>query len=127
MPHGSLPIQASKSKSTRGLPPMERTSTVYNVPTGSGGLQNFTPGASPKPGNWNDMEIAVRKHRFTVSINNKQTTDFSNPRNDIVTDPPGLPLKMRGSSFVEDPLSGYLGVQAHTANVAFRNIRIKRL
>jgi len=34
---------------------------------------------------------------------------------------------LRGSKFSEDPLSGYIGVQAHTGNVAFRNIRIRRL
>jgi hypothetical protein len=73
------------------------------------------------------MEITVKNHRYTVSINNNQTTDFFNPRNDIVTDEPGLPLRLRGSAFSEDPLSGYIGVQAHTGNVAFRDIRIKRL
>jgi len=30
-------------------------------------------------------------------------------------------------AFSEDPLSGYIGIQAHTGNVAFKNIRIKRL
>jgi hypothetical protein len=104
-----------------------RTGAVYDVATGPGGLQNFSPGPSLKPGDWNDMEITVRKHRYTVSIGNKQTTDFTNPRNNVVTVTPGLPLKIRGSAFSEDPLSGYLGLQAHTANVAFRNIRIKRL
>ncbi len=104
-----------------------RTGAVYNVPTGPGGLQSFTPAGNLKPGDWNEMEITVKKHRYTVSINNKQITDFTNPRNNVITDAPGLPLKMRGSSFSEDALSGYLGVQAHTANVAFRNIRIQRL
>jgi hypothetical protein len=104
-----------------------RTGAVYNVPTGPGGLQNFMAAAPLNLGDWNDMEITVKNHRYTVSINNNQTTDFFNPRNDIVTDEPGLPLRLRGSAFSEDPLSGYIGVQAHTGNVAFRNIRIKRL
>ena len=73
------------------------------------------------------MEITVKNHRYTVSINNSQTTDFINPRNNVVTDEPGLPLRLRGSAFSEHPLSGYIGVQAHTGNVAFRNIRLKRL
>jgi len=97
------------------------------VPTGPGGLQNFTAAALLNVGDWNDMEITVKNHRYTVSINNSQTTDFINPRNNVVTDAPGLPLRLRGSKFSEDPLSGYIGVQAHTGNVAFRNIRIKRL
>jgi choline dehydrogenase-like flavoprotein len=104
-----------------------RTGAVYNVPTGSGGLQSFTAAPALTPGGWNDMEITVRNHRYTVSINGQQTTDFTNPRSDLVTDPPGLPLKLRGLPASENPLSGYIGVQAHTANVAFRNIRIKRL
>src|SRR5262249_50112550 len=104
-----------------------RTGAVYNVPTGPGGLQNFAPASFLKPGDWNDVEITAKNHRYTVSINNKQTTDFTNPRSNIVTDAPGLPLRLRGLTFSEDPLSGYIGVQAHTGNVAFRNIRIKRL
>ena len=104
-----------------------RTGAVYNVPTGPGGLQNFTAASALKPGAWNDVEITVKNHRYTVSINNTQTTDFTNPRNNVVTDAPGLPLRLRGLAFSEDPLSGYIGIQAHTGNVAFKNIRIKRL
>jgi hypothetical protein len=33
----------------------------------------------------------------------------------------------RGLPPSADPFSGYIGVQAHTENVAFRNIRIKKL
>jgi Domain of Unknown Function (DUF1080)/GMC oxidoreductase len=104
-----------------------RTGAVYNVPTGPGGLQSFTAPSVLNPGSWNDVEITVRNHRYTVSINNEQTTDFTNPRNNLVTDTPGLPLRLRGLAFSEDPLSGYIGIQAHTGTVAFRNIRLKRL
>ena len=89
-------------------------------------MQNFTAAAPLNVGDWNDMEVTVKNHRYTVSINNSQTTDFINPRNNTVTDAPGLPLRLRGSAFSEHPLSGYIGVQAHTGNVAFRNIRLKR-
>jgi choline dehydrogenase-like flavoprotein len=121
-----LEIQIDENAAPDGAD-KHRTGAVYNVPTGPGGLQNFTAAAPLNLGDWNDMEITVKNHRYTVSINNDQTTDFINPRNDIVTDAPGLPLRLRGSTFSEDPLSGYIGVQAHTGNVAFRNIRIKRL
>ena len=97
------------------------------MPTGVGGLQNFAPASPLKVGDWNDVEITVKSHRYTVVINSKQTTDFTNPRNNLVTDTPGLPLSLRGLAFREDPLSGYIGIQAHTGSVAFRNIRIKRL
>jgi putative ABC transport system substrate-binding protein len=72
------------------------------------------------------MEVTVKNHRFTVSINNKQTTDFINPRNNVVTDAPGLPLRLRGSKFREDPLSGYIGVQAHTGDDSDRFRRRRR-
>jgi hypothetical protein len=36
-------------------------------------------------------------------------------------------LRFRGLALSEDPLSGYIGIQAHTGTVAFRNIRLKRL
>src|SRR5205085_5892593 len=64
-----------------------RTGAVYNVPTGPGGLQKFTAVPPLNVGAWNDMEVTVKNHRYTVVINGKQTTDFTNPRNDVVTDP----------------------------------------
>lgn len=104
-----------------------RTGAIYDVPTGGGGLQTFTTGPALAAGVWNDMEITVQGHRYIASLNGTQTTDFTNPRDNTVVVSPGLPLKQRGSSNTEDPLSGYNGVQAHTGNVTFRNIRIKRL
>jgi Domain of Unknown Function (DUF1080)/GMC oxidoreductase len=102
-----------------------RTGAIYAVPTGAGGLQRFQP-ATLRAGDWNDMEIVVKQHRYTVSINGTTTADFTNPRNDVVIDAPGLPLRLRGSAAGEDALSGCIGLQAHTGNVAFRNVRIRR-
>jgi hypothetical protein len=104
-----------------------RTGAIYDVPTGPGGLQAFTATPALGAGTWHDMEITVQAHRYRVSINGSQTTDFTNPLNDLVVVNPGLKLKQRGLPNNADPLSGYIGVQAHTANVGFRNIRIKRL
>jgi hypothetical protein len=104
-----------------------RTGAIYNVPTTPAGMQNFTSAAPLQVGVWNDMEISVSADRFTVFINNTQTTDFTNPKNDVVVDAPGLPLRVRGLRASESPLSGYIGLQAHTGNVAFKNIRIKRV
>ena len=104
-----------------------RTGAIYDVPTGPGGMQAFTAGPALTAGEWNDMEITVQGHRYLVKINGSQTTDFTNPRNSTVVVSPGLPLQNRGTSNADDPLSGYIGVQAHTGNVAFRNVRIRRL
>jgi hypothetical protein len=104
-----------------------RTGAIYNVTTGAGGLQEFTPPAPLQAGVWNDMEATVKSDRFTVSVNGQQTTDFTNPKSQVVLDPPGFPLSARGLKAADSPLSGYIGVQAHTGNVSFKNIRIKRL
>ena len=104
-----------------------RTGAIYDVPTGPGGMQTYGAGPALAAGAWADMEITVQGHRYRVKINGTQVTDFTNPRNDVVTVSPGLPLKQRGSANTDDPLSGYIGIQAHTGNVAFRNIRLKRL
>lgn len=104
-----------------------RTGAVYDVPTGAGGLATFKAGPALQPGDWADMEITVKNHRYTVKIDGQQTADFQNPRDGTVTGAPGLPLELRGLGVSEDPLSGFIGVQAHTGNVAFRNIRLKKL
>ena len=106
-----------------------RTGAIYAISTGPGGLQSYSAAPNIQPGRWNDMEVKVQGHRYTVNVNGKQTTDFTNPRNDFIAEAPspGLPLKSRGQSKSDDPLSGYIGIQAHTGHVAFRNIRIKRL
>ncbi|MFL9905712.1 family 16 glycoside hydrolase [Paraburkholderia sp. RL17-337-BIB-A] len=104
-----------------------RTGAIYNVPTGPGGMQLFTPAKPLQAGAWNDMEITVSNDRYTVALNGTQTSDFTNPKNQTVTDAPGLPLSTRGLKVSDDALSGYIGIQAHTGNVSFRNIRIKRL
>ena len=56
-------------------------------------------------GQWNNLEIKVLKHNYTVIINNQKITDFSGNRQ----------------------LEGYVGLQNHDnkSKVSFRNIRIK--
>ncbi|HKG92891.1 MAG TPA: family 16 glycoside hydrolase, partial [Gemmatimonadaceae bacterium] len=50
------------------------------------------------------------------TVNGRQTTDFIN------TAEPA-----RGLSPEQNPASGYIGVQAHSGRVAFRNVRVKAL
>lgn len=96
-----------------------RTGAIYDVPTGQNGepaLQRFTrlnPGLTP--GAWNDCEIEVRGDTFTVRWNGRETTSFTN------TD------AARGLAPSSNRASGYLGLQAHTGHVAFREIRIQKL
>jgi choline dehydrogenase-like flavoprotein len=93
-----------------------RTGAVYDISTGQNGeptLQNFQRAPDLVPGNWNDLEVAVAGNRYTVTLNGVQTSDFTN------TD------AGRGQSPTQNPASGYVGLQAHTGRIAFRNVRIK--
>ena len=93
-----------------------RTGAIYDVGIGaSPGQQSYTRGPVIQAGQWNDYEMEVSGNKYTVRLGGQQTTVFTN------TDP------NRGKPASQDPLSGFIGVQAHTGLVAFRNIRIKRL
>jgi hypothetical protein len=96
-----------------------RTGAIYDIPTGQNGepvQQTFTrlsPGLTP--GVWNDCEIEVRGDTYTVRWNGQQSTSFTNhdPTRDLAP--------------ATNPASGYVGLQAHTGHVAFREIRIRKL
>jgi Domain of Unknown Function (DUF1080). len=93
-----------------------RTGTVYNIDIGpTAGQQDYIRPAALVPGQWNDYEIEVRGDTYTVRLNGALTTTFTN------TD------GYRGKPTTTDPASGFLGLQAHTGRVAFRNVRIKDL
>lgn len=113
-----------------------RTGAIYDVPAGDvvdgvtePALQTFTPGPVLEPGRWYEFEISVSHARFTVGLRDanddvnvlptgafQTLTDF--------TKPGGAPYAHRGLPPQADPRSGYIGVQAHTQKVAFRNVRI---
>jgi hypothetical protein len=93
-----------------------RTGAIYDIDIGAGaGQQNYARGPAIIAGQWNDYEISVTGNQYTVRLNGQQTTTFTNTDAD------------RGKPASTDPLSGYVGVQAHTGLVAFRNIRIAPL
>lgn len=95
---------------------LHRTGAIYKVEIGPElGKQVYQRPADLAVGQWNTYEIEVHGDQYTVRLNNQQTTTFTN------TD------ATRGKAPLQDPFSGYLGVQAHTGPVAFRNIRIKPL
>ena len=52
---------------------------------------------------------------YGVTLNGVRTTEFVNLD------------EARGQSSAENPASGYVGLQAHSGRVAFRNIRVKPL
>jgi choline dehydrogenase-like flavoprotein len=90
-----------------------RTGAIYDIPTGSvPGRQAYRRGPALAPGQWYNVEIKVEGDSYTVYLDNLLVSAFTN------TDP------LRGRSPVEDPGSGFIGLQTHTGRVAFRNVRI---
>jgi hypothetical protein len=90
-----------------------RTGAIYDIPVPQG--QAYQRPAPLVPGGWIDCEIEVHGDTYTVRMNGTRTSLFTN------TD------TWRGKPATADPSSGFIGLQAHTGKVAFRNIRIKEL
>jgi choline dehydrogenase-like flavoprotein len=94
-----------------------RTGAIYDVPTGQDGeprAQDFQRAPDLAPGAWNTLEVSVVGDRYTVTLNRRRTTEFVN-----ASDP------ARGQSPSQNAASGYIGLQAHTGRVAFRNVRVR--
>lgn len=90
-----------------------RTGAIYDIDIGgSAGQQQYTRGSPLQPGEWNDLEIRVQGDTYEVLLNGFLTTTFAN------TD------GTRGRSALQDPLSGFIGLQTHTGAVSFRSVRI---
>ena len=93
-----------------------RTGAIYNIPIGSGaGKQNYSRGNPFNVGAWNTYEIEVVGDSYTTKVNGQQTTTFQNNNPN------------RGVSPAVNQISGYIGLQAHTGLMVFRNIRLKSL
>jgi choline dehydrogenase-like flavoprotein len=84
-----------------------RTGAIYGEPNQAFNLQPALP-----VGQWNSYEIRVQGQTYTVQLNGVQVTQFNNPHAGR-----GLPSRPDAPSF--------LGLQAHTGAVAFRNIQIQ--
>jgi len=90
-----------------------RTGAIYDIAIGAApGQQTYVPGPAIVAGQWNDYEIVVAGETYHVTLNGATRTTFTN------TD------GSRGRPASADPLSGYIGLQAHTGLVAFRHVRI---
>lgn len=103
----------------RGIPDgldEHRTGAIYGIPIGQGpGKQNYRRGPVLAPGVWHEYEIELKGNTYKVLLDGQVRTTFTN--NDAY----------RGKPPDQDPHSGYIGLQAHTGEVAFRNVRIERL
>ena len=63
-------------------------------------------------------DIAVTDRTYEVLLNGQPCTKFTADAGDPIE-------RSRGRKKSEDPNSGFIGLQVHTGNVAFANIRIK--
>jgi choline dehydrogenase-like flavoprotein len=96
-----------------------RTGAIYKVKSrGTGpGQQDYQNNASLAARQWHHYEIEVNDQDYIVRLNGQQATRFRRDASDTVHGrPPSI-----------DPNSGFIGVQTHTGNVAFANVRIRTI
>jgi hypothetical protein len=82
--------------------------------------QSFTRVVAKPPGEWNHYSIRVEGLTYTVMLNGEQVTRFVAP-----------PSQERGVPTTESTperrgTSSFVGLQTHTGNILFREIRIRR-
>jgi hypothetical protein len=78
--------------------------------------QMFTRVVANAPGQWNQYSIRVEGQSYTVSLNGQQVTHFVNT----------AAAMTRGLASTPS-VPSFFGLQTHTGNVAFRNIRIRAI
>ena len=96
-----------------------RTGAIYKITSpGTGpGQQNYQNTSTLAARQWHRYEIEVNNQDYVVRLNGNEATRFRRSPSDSV----------RGNPPSVDPNSGFIGVQTHTGNVAFANIRLKTL
>ena len=114
----------SRKKEPDGSPEQDghfynRTAAVYKVKAAGSapGQQDYTNNQQLAAGVWHSYEIQVVERTYTVMLNGAPATVFTADS----TDPNEI---FRGRKKSEDADSGFIGLQVHTGNVAFANIRI---
>jgi Domain of Unknown Function (DUF1080) len=106
--HFGFEIQIDEAGAPDGAD-MHRTGAIYGEAN-----QNFNLQPSLPVGQCNAYEIKVQGQTYTVRLNGAQVTQFNNPNAN------------RGAAATPDAPS-FIGFQAYTGNVEFRNIEIEAL
>ncbi len=96
-----------------------RTGAIYKITSlGTGqGQQEYKNTQNLAAEHWHAYEIEVKNQDYIVRLNGQEATRFRRAATDTV----------RGNPPSVDPNSGFIGLQTHTGNLAFANIRIKTL
>jgi len=94
-----------------------RTGAIYKITSpGTGqGQQDYKNNQNLAAERWHSYEIEVNNQDYIVRLNGQEATRFRRSATDTV----------RGNPPSVDPNSGFIGLQTHTGNVAFANVRIK--
>jgi choline dehydrogenase-like flavoprotein len=96
-----------------------RTGAIYKIKSpGTGqGQQDYKNSQNLAAERWHSYEIEVSGQDYIVRLNGQEATRFRRGASDTV----------RGNPPSVDPNSGFIGLQTHTGNVVFANIRIKTI
>jgi hypothetical protein len=106
--HFGFEVQIDETGAPDGAS-VHKTGAIYGEPS-----QSLSPLPAKPLGEWNEYEIIVQGQSYTVRLNGAVVTTFEN-----VDSMRGAPSTAGAPSFV--------GLQTHTGNVRFRNIRIRAL
>jgi hypothetical protein len=104
-----------------------RTGAIYNVPAGEGGGaadQVFTAGPVLQPRHWYELEVQVTGDLYETRLRDAEVAGAAFQQiTRFQRNPATYPN--RGLAAAQDSRSGYVGIQAHSGAVAFRQIRVK--
>ncbi|MEA2694464.1 MAG: hypothetical protein QOJ16_3851 [Acidobacteriota bacterium] len=108
--HYGFEVQIDERAQPDGAPE-HRTGAIYGQPG-----QTLTPRPALPPGQWNTFEIQVAGQTYTVLLNGEPVSAYTFVPGSDPDPERGLPSASGSPRFV--------GLQAHTGRVRFRNIRI---
>lgn len=107
-----------------------RTGAIYNIPAGetvngvvSPQEQTFSPGPVLQPQHWYEMEIEIVGDAYTTRLRDAEIAGAPFQTLTQFTKPVGA-YADRGLPASKDPHSGYVGIQAHSGSVRFRQIAV---
>ena len=94
-----------------------RTGAIYKVKDFGtvDGQQNYQNDQNLAPERWHSYEIAVSGNTYVVRLNGQEATRFTRKAGDV----------FRGNPPSADAVSGFVGLQTHTGQVSFANVRIR--
>lgn len=108
-----------------------RTGALYDIPAGQviNGVaepseQQFTPGPVLLPAHWYALEIDVQGDLYVVRVRDVQAGGSAFQQVSRFQKPAGK-YQDRGLAASSDSRSGYVGLQAHSTSVVFRQIQVK--